>query len=176
MHKTASGKSNAREAYQNSDHKHKIDLRILCQLHRLRHLELLILHAGLVLADPLQHPNDLPLLEKVCAHRGVGEAEECPNADEYGHEPKDDEHDSPAFERGVLDVLKAVRDYAADDLAEPESAVPEPEACRLFLLGVPHACIFVSVLPVFLSRAQCRWEGLTSDNGKTRRNCSLEYA
>ena len=47
------------------------------------------------------------------------------------------EHDPPAFESGVCDMLKAERQETADNLAGAQSAVPEREPGSLFGLGVP---------------------------------------
>lgn len=84
----------------------------------------------------LQESDFLSIGQPLGLHRGVGDEEQNADADENGDDTEGDEHDAPASEAGAGDVLEAVGDGAADDLAEAQSEVPEGEARGGLGLGV----------------------------------------
>lgn len=93
-------------AYQDCNHKHQVDLGVQCELYGLRHLEFFVFDTSLVLADALKNTNNLLLFEESSFHWCIGETEVCPDADKECDNTKHDEHNFPALDRCMLDVLE----------------------------------------------------------------------
>ena len=88
----------------------------------------------------LEQRNLLGIGQPAGLHGCVGEEEESAQAEDDRQAAKHDKHDAPASKtRAGRNVLEAVRNGAADDLAKAETQVPEGEARGLFGLGVPLA-------------------------------------
>lgn len=86
----------------------------------------------------LQQGNLLGVAQPAGLHGRVRDEEDGADANGDGQAAEDDEHDAPAGKaRAGSDMLEAVGDGAAEDLAEAETEVPEGEARGLLRLGVP---------------------------------------
>lgn len=96
--------------------------------------------AGLVDTDVLEQGHLFADRQPLGLHRRIGDEQDDREANDDGQAAEGDKHNAPAGQGGGgRDVLEAVRDDAADDLAEAEAEVPERETRSLLRLGVPLA-------------------------------------
>ena len=140
--------------YQGSDDGHEPDLDVEKRLNDMGHLEAGVDDSGLVAGDMLEQGGLLLFGQEARLHGAVWNDKVGRDAGHASDSAQDDKHGLPAGEIGVLDMLEAERDEAADDLSQAQARVPDAESRRLLGLGVP----------------------LAADEHQTGRNGSLEDA
>ena len=85
----------------------------------------------------VQHSGLFGVGEKLGRHRTVRNAIESHQTDQYRYAAHDDKHDSPAWERRIVDKLETEGDKPANDLACTNSSIEDGESWCLFRLGIP---------------------------------------
>ena len=92
--------------------------------------------ASLILRDVTQNSSFLNFGQEARCHGCIWEEDERDETNDDRDTAEKHEHNPPTRERGV-DLLETIADDAADDLANPQAAIPEAEARGLLRFGIP---------------------------------------
>lgn len=122
--------------YQHGDYRNEPQLNVAYSLPDLFYVKVTAPHPGLVDADVVQKGDLLAVGQPLCLHRRVGQEEEGQCASNGRDQPENKEHDAPALEGWILDMLEAKGDQTTQDLCHPQTDIPQRESGRRFAFGV----------------------------------------